>query len=461
MIADACESFLVDSDLMTKSVQLYEKDKTLWQKIKDVLSRMLNRIKKAYKHLSPESREGKETLRLSRDKLQQAYGLWKQGVTAAAENMRNAKIGNPTNDGGVINSVRITEDGKQYVVADRKVIHGTDSTKWGSQVTNYINDKIRNGEDVVVYAQDGDALTITRDTAGKAQFKNRIKIGDNQYRDMTDEEYALKLRAETHIDEVAKVSKRGKKDVPDTKNHAFAKDGFNYRTAYFMDFDGSYYRLTLSVGKNGTINTVYNVGKIKEAERPLVVQRPTRIISTEGELNSVSNTIIPESSSKINPNGKKSDRLSADLFTDDDYWFSEDADDTDSMRYYLSKNPDAVGVMLDRTKQHKLPVADLRRRIKGTMQDYGFVGKAAQEISSVAEKSLLSDDLTGDKMIADIRSAVVDALDKAKYEDEYAAAQYDEIMGFCNIPHKNSCSFIGYSQKANNLFFYRLLRATI
>ena len=31
-----------------------------------------------------------------------------------------------------------------------------------------------------------------------------------------------------------------------------------------MDADGKYYRLTLSVGKNGVINTVYNVGKIKE-----------------------------------------------------------------------------------------------------------------------------------------------------------------------------------------------------
>lgn len=28
---------------------------------------------------------------------------------------------------------------------------------------------------------------------------------------MTDEEYAVKLRAETHIDELSKVSKRGKK----------------------------------------------------------------------------------------------------------------------------------------------------------------------------------------------------------------------------------------------------------
>ena len=119
-----------------------------------------------------------------------------------------------------------------------------------------------------MYASDGDALTITEDTAGKARFRNFVKISEGKYRLMTDEEYAVKLRAETHIDELSQVSKRGKKIVPDSKNHSFAKDGFNYRTAYFLDNDGQYYRVTMSVGINGEINTVYNVGKIKEAIFP-------------------------------------------------------------------------------------------------------------------------------------------------------------------------------------------------
>ena len=84
------------------------------------------------------------------------------------------------------------------------------------------------------------------------------------------------------------------------KNHKFATDGFNYRTAYFMDGDGKYYRITLSVGKNGEINTVYNVGKIKETERPLVAQRPDRIISTEDELNSVSNNRVAQNEPSVN-----------------------------------------------------------------------------------------------------------------------------------------------------------------
>lgn len=56
--------------------------------------------------------------------------------------------------------------------------------------------------------------------------------------------------------------------VPDGKNHAFAKNGFTYRRAYFEDFDGQYYEITLSIGHDGTVATVYNVGKISKGALP-------------------------------------------------------------------------------------------------------------------------------------------------------------------------------------------------
>ena len=173
---------------------------------------------------------------------------------------------------GVLGSDRkyaIDENSKgKYVKADRQVISGDNPDQWRTQVLDYINKTIRKGEDISVIGVDGDILTITEDTAGKARFRNEVILPDGTRRKMTDEEFATKLRAESHIDEIAEVSKRGGKVVPDTKNHEFAKDGFNYRTAYFEDFDGQYYKLTLSVGKNGEINTVYNIGKLKEIPNP-------------------------------------------------------------------------------------------------------------------------------------------------------------------------------------------------
>ena len=84
-------------------------------------------------------------------------------------------------------------------------------------------------------------------------------MADGTKRKLSDNELFTKLTAEKYIDELAKVSKRGKNTVPDYKNHRFAQDGFNYRTAYFEDYNGDYYRITMSVGKNKNINTIYNI----------------------------------------------------------------------------------------------------------------------------------------------------------------------------------------------------------
>ena len=164
-------------------------------------------------------------------------------------------------------SIETDAKGYKYVKADRQVISGNDPEVWKTQTQNYIDEQIRKNKDVKVYAQDGTELTITKNTSGKATFRNEVRQADGTIRKLTDEEFASKLRAETHIDELGEVSKHKNGPVPDTKNHSFAKDGFNYRTAYFEDEDGQYYKITMSVGKNGDINTIYNVGKMQQAQK--------------------------------------------------------------------------------------------------------------------------------------------------------------------------------------------------
>ena len=161
----------------------------------------------------------------------------------------------------------ITKGNKQYVKATRQVISGNDPLIWEQQVENYINETIRNGQDVQVLAYDGDILSITKDTAGKAKFRNEVIDKNGNKRRLNNKEFMAKLRAETHIDELAETSKHKQGPIPDTKNHSFAKDGFTYRTAYFEDIDGTYYRITMSVGKNGSINTIYNIGKMQNWQK--------------------------------------------------------------------------------------------------------------------------------------------------------------------------------------------------
>lgn len=184
---------------------------------------------------------------------------------------------------------KFTENGREYsyVQADRQVIHGEDAEAWGKQVTEYINTQIRNGKDVTVYTENGVPLTITKDTAGKAAYWNRDAYG----RPVSTEDYALKLRIETHIDEAAQVSKGKGAKKDDTKAHAFASGGWNYRTAYFEDFDGKYYSFQISTGKNGKVNTIYNVNEIEEAGFPNTLKGARPQNATVGALASSSKSI--------------------------------------------------------------------------------------------------------------------------------------------------------------------------
>lgn len=183
----------------------------------------------------------------------------------------DAYYSNQSNLNTTMFSIQQDSKGNKYVKADRKVLTGNNPLLWETQIEQYINDKIRNNEDVNVMAPDGDILTITKDTAGKAKFRNYYidKNGNKHY--MKNNEFYTKLSAEAHIDELGSVSKKiNKKLIPDYKSHSFAKDGFNYRTAFFEDFNGDYYKLTMSVGKNGNINTIYNVGKLEQRKRPVI-----------------------------------------------------------------------------------------------------------------------------------------------------------------------------------------------
>ena len=47
-----------------------------------------------------------------------------------------------------------------------------------------------------------------------------------------------------------------------------AKDGWNHHAAYFLDFDGKYYRCKISVSMGADGSVVYNIGDMQERSFP-------------------------------------------------------------------------------------------------------------------------------------------------------------------------------------------------
>lgn len=164
-------------------------------------------------------------------------------------------------------SIEETADGKKYVRADRQVIFGNDPQSWSEQLEDYINGKIRRGQDVKLIGADGDELVLTATSAGK--------LSDNHTSDgrtMSEAAFERKVNAASHIDELAQVSVKGDRNVVDhnSRHGDMASSGWNYRTAFFKDFDGKYYKVTISTAQSADGKMIYNIGQMQERSIPQI-----------------------------------------------------------------------------------------------------------------------------------------------------------------------------------------------
>ena len=262
LAADFAGDMLDDADLFAK---FSKENRTAAQKLLDSLKEFLAKVKTAftgkYRDMAAQEAYGKDFA-----ELEDIAKQWQAAFDAAERQAEKTKTAAGEGDGSKY-QIKQFPNGMKYVQADRQVLFGNDPKAWSEQLESYINGKIRNHEDVRLIAEDGDVLLLTSKSAGKLS-----SIYDNNGRTLDEKAFERKANAAAHIDELIKVSERGGKTVLDFggRHGDMAKDGWNYRTAYFMDFDGKYYRTRISValGKDGSI--VYNIGEMQERSTPQI-----------------------------------------------------------------------------------------------------------------------------------------------------------------------------------------------
>ena len=88
VIADSCESFLRDSHLADRLVELAKADMTLFEKIKSYIKGLLEKVKKAYAGLLPDSKEGRFVLEM-KESLEQLHDMWEKAALDARGNYRS------------------------------------------------------------------------------------------------------------------------------------------------------------------------------------------------------------------------------------------------------------------------------------------------------------------------------------------------------------------------------------
>ena len=85
VVADSAERMLVDTDALAKlSESLKSKDKPLWEKVKDYIVGLVDKIKKIYASLNPDSQEARMLSEME-DKVENIRKLWVEGIVASAE----------------------------------------------------------------------------------------------------------------------------------------------------------------------------------------------------------------------------------------------------------------------------------------------------------------------------------------------------------------------------------------
>lgn len=237
------------------------------KKLLDALKAFIAKVKSLFRSKAAQDRAAQDAYGKSMAELEQCVALWQKAYDAAGKQAQKAKTAAHEGDGEGRFSIKQFPNGMKYVKADRQVLFGSDPMAWSEQLESYINGKIRNHEDVRLIAEDGDVLLLTSKSAGKLS-----SIYDNNGRTLGEEAFERKANAAAHIDELIKVSVRGGKTVLDFggRHGDMAKNGWNYRTAYFMDFNEKYYRTRISValGEDGSI--VYNIGDMQERSIPQI-----------------------------------------------------------------------------------------------------------------------------------------------------------------------------------------------
>lgn len=297
IVAEYVEKHLLTDEQSIR--EMVRQDRTLGQRILDFIDRLLAKLgsgsaqerafltkARSYYRSALQETQSSFTAEMRQQAETQAAGM--EGMEPRLERLRqqmaNGEISDteaeavydqtydPEEDlrqglGGLRYSIKELPDGKKYVRADRQVIFGNDPRSWSEQLEEYINGKIRRGGDVTLIGADGDVLRLTATSAGKL---SDYHTGDG--RTMSGDAFERKVNAASHIDELAQVSVRGPKTVADYGNRhgAAASGGWNYRTAHFMDFDGKYYEVTISVALGADGKMIYNIGQMQERSIPQI-----------------------------------------------------------------------------------------------------------------------------------------------------------------------------------------------
>ena len=90
VVAESCEKLLADGAAVEKLAKLKARDKSVWQKIKEYITELAGKIRKAYEGLLPDSAEGRYIAQM-KDTMERLQELFIEGISDAGANYKAAQ----------------------------------------------------------------------------------------------------------------------------------------------------------------------------------------------------------------------------------------------------------------------------------------------------------------------------------------------------------------------------------
>lgn len=309
VVADSMESMLTDGKVIQ---ELKKRDEGLWQKVKDYVLELCEKIRKAYRRLKPDSVEGRIVAEM-RDAAEEMRRLFTEGLMDAAENGKGAEK-NTTREGDVKYSFKGYDSETGKGIYEGNFPKGTPKSAKAERILTYIqNVWSKNPINLVIHNADGTERIIqakfdpTYDTKDGFQSDASKLMGGNRHGTSSEQRVTLDLADDYYQIASEAVYNYSKQEIgKDSVTHQGVKNWHYFiNDILFQEYgekEMNPYRVTINVKEKSDGNFVYSFSAERQ-EKKLSTQRTLHAAvtsATKSESNAqLSNSSIRNSDENV------------------------------------------------------------------------------------------------------------------------------------------------------------------
>ena len=320
VVADSMETMLTDTNAAEKIAALKKTDKTLWEKLKDLVSKLLESVRGLYQNMTPNSEEGRKVQQMT-DALDRLSDLFVEGLS-------NVQTVAETGE-GVSRQARVgtdSETGKP--VYESNFPKGTPKAAKAQHILSLIqNVWSKKPIPLTVRNEDGSTRTIkaqfdpTYDAESGTRSDASKLMGGNRHGSAAEQRVTLDLADDYYEIAAESTFNYSKKE---TGKSSVTHRGVNQWHYFINDIlfqeygekETTPYRVTINVKERSDGEYVYSFSAERQNERPSTRRTLHADVTPSAESGKSNaqpfNTIIPTSDEKSNTKISKQERGTSD-----------------------------------------------------------------------------------------------------------------------------------------------------